>query len=56
MVSKYGHLRLPGVCPDKRTPDVDFTDESVVQHDIPVVKYLYKFDGMFLSCQVRVLE
>ena len=45
MVSKYGHLRLPGVCPDKRTPDVDFTDESVVQHDILVVKYFYKCWG-----------
>ena len=55
-MSKHGHFRLPGVCPDKCTLDVGFTDESAVQLNVPVVKYFYKFDGMFLSCQVRVLE
>ena len=40
MVFKYGHLILPGVFPDKITPDIDFTDEGVVQCDIPVVKIL----------------
>ena len=40
MVSKYGHLMLPGAFPDKITPDIDFTDEAVVQCDIPVIKIL----------------
>ena len=29
---------LPGAFPDKVTPDIDFTDESEVQCDVPVVK------------------
>ena len=40
MVSKYGHLMLPGLFSDKITPDIDFTDEVVVQWDVPVVKIL----------------
>ena len=41
MVSKYGHLMLPsGAFPDKVTIDTDFTDEAVVQCDVPVVKIL----------------
>ena len=36
MVSKYRHLMLPG----KVTPDIDFTDEAVVQYDVPVVQIL----------------
>ena len=41
MVSKYGHLMLPsGAFPDKFTIDIDFTDEAVVQCDVPVVKIL----------------
>ena len=40
MVSKYGHLMLPGVFPDKVTTDIDFTDEAVVQSDVLVVKVL----------------
>ena len=41
MVSKYGHLLLPsGAFPDKVTIDIDFTDEAVVQCDVPVVKIL----------------
>ena len=31
---------LPGVFPNKVTSDVDFTDEPVVQCDVPVVKVL----------------
>ena len=31
---------LPGVFPDKVTSDIDFTDEAVVQCDVPVVKIL----------------
>ena len=39
MVSKYGHVMLPsGAFPDKVTPDIYFTDETVVQCDVPVVK------------------
>ena len=38
MVTKYGHLMLPGTFADKLTPDIDFTDEAVVQCDVPVVK------------------
>ena len=40
MASKYGHLIPPGAFPDKVTPDIDFTDEAVVQCDVPVVKML----------------
>ena len=40
MVSKYGYMMLSGVFPDKVTPDIDFTDEAVVQRDVPVVKIL----------------
>ena len=31
MAVKYGYLMLPVAFPDKVTPDIDFTDESVVQ-------------------------
>ena len=34
MMSKYG------VFQDKLTTDIDFTDEAVVQCDVPVVKIL----------------
>ena len=40
MVSKYGHLMIPGGFPDKVTPDIDFTDEGVVQYDVTDVKIL----------------
>ena len=40
MLSEYGHLMLPsGKFPDKVTPGIDFTDEGVVQCDVPVVEY-----------------
>ena len=39
-MSKYGHLMLPGAFPDEVTLDIDFTDEAVVQFDVPVVKIL----------------
>ena len=29
--SKYGHLMLPGVFPDKVTPNIDFTNKTLVQ-------------------------
>ena len=41
MASKYRYLILPGAFPDKVTPDIDFTDEAVVQCDNPVVKILF---------------
>ena len=31
---------LPGVFIDKITLDIDFTDEAVIQQDVPVVKIL----------------
>ena len=42
MVSKYEYLLLPGAFPDihKVTPDIDFTDEVIVQYYVPVVKIL----------------
>ena len=40
MVSKYGHLMLPGAFSDKVILDIDFTDEVVVQCGVPVVKIL----------------
>ena len=40
-VLKYGDLMLPsGAFPDKVTPDIDFTDEAVVQCYVPLVKIL----------------
>ena len=39
MVPKYGYLMLPGACLDKVTADIDFTDEAVVQYDVPIVIY-----------------
>ena len=33
---------LPGLFLDKETPDIDFTDEAVVQCDVPVVKVLFR--------------
>ena len=38
MVPKYGSLVLPGAFPDKAAPDIKFTDEAVVQCDVPVTK------------------
>ena len=40
MVWKYGDLLLPGIFPGRTTPAIDFTDEAVVQCDIPVAKIL----------------
>ena len=40
MLSKYGHLMLPGSFPDKDIPGTDFTDEAVVLSDVPVIKVL----------------
>ena len=40
MVSKYGHLMLPAVLPDKITPAIDFANESIVQCKVLVVKIL----------------
>ena len=37
---KCGHLILPEALSDKITPDIDFTDEVVVQCYVPVVKIL----------------
>ena len=43
MVSKYGHLILPGAFPDKGTPEIDFTDKdkAVVHCDVPVIKLTF---------------
>ena len=38
IVSKHGHLMQPRAFPDKVTPDIDFTDKTVVQRNIPIVK------------------
>ena len=40
MVSKYEHLNPSVGFPDKVTPDIDFTDEAVVQCHVSVVKIL----------------
>ena len=42
LVSKYGHLMLPGAFSENFTSDIDFTDEAVVQCDVPVVKMLLR--------------
>ena len=38
IASKYGDLMLPETFPNKVIPHIDFTDEAVVQFDIPVLK------------------
>ena len=38
VASKYCDLMLPQTFPDKVISHIDFTDEAVVQFDIPVVK------------------
>ena len=38
IASKYGDVMLPETFPDKLILHIDFTDEAVVQFDIPVVK------------------
>ena len=38
--AQCGHLTLPMIFLDKVIPDVDFTDEAVLQCDDPVVKIL----------------
>ena len=43
MVSKYGHSMPPGACPDKVTPNIDFTDEAVVQCDVKIVQFKNTF-------------
>ena len=40
MVSKYGHLMLPGAFLDKISPDIDSIDETVGLCYVPVVKML----------------
>ena len=40
MVSKYWHLMLHGGFPDKVIPNIDFTDEAVLQCYVLVVKIL----------------
>ena len=40
MVSKYGHLMIPGAFPEKVVPNIHFTDEAVVQCDVSVLKTL----------------
>ena len=40
MVSKCVHLLLLGEFTDKVTPDIDSSDEAVVQCDVPVVEIL----------------
>ena len=39
-MSKYGHLMLPELFPDKIIAVIGFTDEAVVQCDVTVVKLL----------------
>ena len=47
MVSKYGHLKLPGVFPDQVTPDIDFTNEVVGQCEVQVVKILVQMPVIY---------
>ena len=39
-VKIWAFVLLSGAFPDKVTPDIDFTGETVVQCDVPVVKIL----------------
>ena len=47
MVSKYGHLMVPGVFPGKITHANDFTDETVAQYDALVIKCLLNLLNVF---------
>ena len=38
--AKYGHLMLPGVFLDKIIHDIEFTEKTVDQCDVPVAKIL----------------
>ena len=38
MASKCEYLMLPGAFPDKVTPDIGFTEEAIVQWELPIVK------------------
>ena len=40
IMPKYEHLMLLEIFSDKINPVIDFTDEAVVQFDVPVVKIL----------------
>ena len=40
MTLKYGYLVQPGTFPHKVTPDIDFTNEAVVQFYVQVVQIL----------------
>ena len=40
-VKLWAFDEYPGAFPDKVTPDIDFTDEVVVQCDVPDVKILF---------------
>ena len=37
---KYEHFTLSEVFSNELTPDIDFTDETVVQCDVPVAEIL----------------
>ena len=39
-MSKYEYLMLPRLFQEKVIPGIDFTDEVVVQCDVPIVKIL----------------
>ena len=43
--AKYGHSMLPGAFLDKVTPKIVFTDEAVVQCDVPVKKNTFEGAG-----------
>ena len=40
VVSKYGYLMLTEAFSDKVTPSTEFSDEAVVQCDVPFAKIL----------------
>ena len=37
-MAKYEHLMIPRVFPDNVITDIDFTDEAVIQRNVPVVE------------------
>ena len=56
MLSKYGHLTLSsGTFPDKVTPGINFTDEAVVQCDVPVVKILLQVLEIYKRLQINLI-
>ena len=53
MVSKCGHLILPGAFPDKVSPDNDFKDEAALLYDVTVVRMFLQVPVIYKRSQIN---